>query len=151
MIDYGKFDKMVNLEGLKSDIKEAENGSGTYDEVPNGTYEVKIEKLELGESKKGDPMLVCWFKIQSDYQHGRLIFMNQILRQGFQLHICNEFLRSLDTGLDVHFDNFMQYGQLIFEISRKIESEKLEFSLVYGKKGDFPTFKITEVFDAIPY
>lgn len=150
-MDFSKFDKMVNLEGLKNDIKDAENGNGSYDEIPVGTYEVKIEKMELTESKKGDPMFSCWFKIVGDYQNGRLIFMNQVITQGFQFHIVNEFLRSLDTGIDVHFDNFEQYNDLIYDIHEKIESEHLEFTLEYGKKKDFPTFKIIEVFEGTPY
>lgn len=148
-MDFSKFDKMVNLDGLKNDIKAAEEHQGDYDEVPVGSYEVKIEKMELTESKKGDPMFSCWFKIISEQQNGRLIFMNQIITQGFQVHICNEFLRSLDSGLNVHFDNFDQYGNLIFDILEKINEEKLEFLLEYGKKKDFPTFKITEVFEGI--
>lgn len=150
-MDFSKFDKMVNLEGLKNDIKDAENGNGSYDEIPVGTYEVKIEKMELTESKKGDPMFSCWFKIVGNYQNGRLIFMNQVITQGFQFHIVNEFLRSLDTGIDVHFDNFEQYNDLIYDIHEKIESEHLEFTLEYGKKKDFPTFKIIEVFEGTPY
>lgn len=150
-MDFSKFDKMVNLEGLKNDIKDAENGNGSYDEIPVGTYEVKIEKMELTESKKGDPMFSCWFKIVGDYQNGRLIFMNQVITQGFQFHIVNEFLRSLDTGLDIHFDNFEQYNDLIYDIHEKIESEHLEFTLEYGKKKDFPTFKIIEVFEGLPF
>lgn len=150
-MDFSKFDKMVNLEGLKNDIKDAENGNGSYDEIPVGTYEVKIEKMELTESKKGDPMFSCWFKIVGDYQNGRLIFMNQVITQGFQFHIVNEFLRSLDTGLDIHFDNFEQYNDLIYDIHEKVESEHLEFTLEYGKKKNFPTFKIIEVFEGTLY
>lgn len=150
-MDFSKFDKIVNLDGLKNDIKTVEEHQGEYDEVPVGTYEVKIEKMELTESKKGDPMFSCWFKIVSEYQNGRLIFMNQLITQGFQIHIVNEFLRSLDTGLDVHFDSFEQYGNLIFDSLEKINSEHLEFKLEYGKKKDFPTFKIVEVFEGAPF
>lgn len=152
-MDFSKFNKAVNLDGLKNDIKDAENGNGTFEEVPVGTYEVKITKLELAESKAGDPMFSCCFQIVGDYQKRRLIFMNQVITKGFQIHIVNEFLRSLDSGLDVHFDDFEQYGNLIYDIKEKIEGEHLEFALEYGKKNNFPTFKITEVFEgeAIPF
>ena len=64
-MDFSKFNKAVDLEALKHDIQEAEEngGSGDYKDVPTGTYEVKIEKMEIKESKKGDPMLSVWFKI----------------------------------------------------------------------------------------
>lgn len=65
-IDYSKFDKQVDVEGLKKDVKEAQEngGSGDYKEVPFGDYEVSVDKMELSESKKGDPMVSIWFKIR---------------------------------------------------------------------------------------
>jgi hypothetical protein len=149
-MDFSKFNKAVDLEALKKDIQEAEEngGNGDYKEVPVGTYEVKIEKMELKESKKGDPMLSVWFKILNGEYEGSMIFMNQVITQGFQIHICNTFLRSLDTGLDIVFDDFEQYANLIMDVHEKVDSEKLEFALNYGKtdKG-FSTFEITEVFE----
>ena len=56
-LDFSKFDKQVDLEGLKKDIEDSANND--FKEVPHGTYEVAITKLELKESKKGDPMVAC--------------------------------------------------------------------------------------------
>ena len=108
-MDFSKFDKMVDVEGLKKDIEAAEaNGSGGFKPVPHGSYEVAIDKLELTETKQtGKPMATCWMKIVSDGEYkGQRIFMNQVITQGFQIHIMNEFLRSLlldDTGIDITF------------------------------------------------
>lgn len=150
-MDFSKFDKMANLDGLKADIVKAESEVVNYSEVPLGTYEVKIERLELTESKKGAPMMTCWFKILGDYQKDRLIFMNQVIEKGFQIHICSDFLRSLDTGLDVHFDSFEQYAGLIYDVADFIKQNHLEYALEYGEKKGFPTFKITEVFEGAPF
>lgn len=57
--------------------------------------EVAINKLELTKSKKGDPMVTCWMKIVAGEYTNSLIFMNQVVTQGFQIHIVNEFLRAL--------------------------------------------------------
>lgn len=35
------------------------------------------------------------------------------LYKGFQIHICNEFLRSLDTDIDIEFVTYRQYADLI--------------------------------------
>lgn len=35
------------------------------------------------------------------------------LYEGFQVHTCNEFLRSLDTGVDIEFVTYKQYADLI--------------------------------------
>ena len=51
---WDKFDKQIDVNGLKED--EQNSSSGSFREVPHGNYEVKIEKLELVESSKGDPM-----------------------------------------------------------------------------------------------
>lgn len=147
MVDFSKFDKIIDTNGLKAEIAESEAGKANYDEVPLGTYEVAITRLELAESKKGDPMLSVWFKILGEYQNGRLIFMNQLITKGFQIHLANEFLRSLDSGLEVHFDTFGQYGSLIFDIFDKIETDKLVFELEYGEKKGYKTFKILNVFE----
>lgn len=148
-MDFSKFDKNVNLEGLKNDIQEAqENGSGEFKEVPLGTYEVEIAKLELTESKKHDPMLSCWMKILEGEYEGSMIFMNQVVTQGFQIHIANEFLRSLESGVTVEFESYSQYSNLIMDIAEAIDGNK-EYLVKYDQttKG-FSTFEVKEVFDA---
>lgn len=143
--DFSKFDKMVDLEGLKKDIEESSNND--FKEVPHGDYEVAITKLELGESKKGDPMVKVWFKIVSDGEFkGSLIFMNQVITQGFQIHIVDEFLRSLETGIEVKFESYSQYNELLLDIFEAIEG-KYEYGLKYGERKGFNTFEITEVFE----
>lgn len=146
-MDFSKFDKSMDLEGLKHDIEEAqENGGGDYKEVPHDKYEVEITKLELTVSKKGDPMLTCWMKILEGEYENSLIFMNQVVTQGFQIHIANEFLRSLGTEHDVEFESYHQYANLILDIAEEIDG-KFEYLVDYGENKGFNTFKIEEVFE----
>lgn len=148
-MDFSKFDQEFDLAGLKADVaKAAEGGSGNYDEVPLGEYEVKIEKMELTTSKKGSPMVTVWFKILAGAFSGQMIFMNQVITKGFQIHIVNEFLRSLESGIDVTFESYAQYDQLIFDIFNSLEA--VEFALAYGEKKGFKTFTITDSFEANP-
>ena len=146
---WEKFDKAIDVEGLKNDVAEAaNNGGGDYKEVPNGKYEVEITKLELAESKKGKPMLVCWFKILEGDFEGSYLFMNQVLSSGFGLHQAKEFLKSLDV-CDVEFESFSQFGNLMMDMMEQIEESGVEYAIEYGetKKG-FKTFKVIDVFDA---
>lgn len=143
-MDFSKFDKKADLEGLKKDIEDASNNS--FKEVPHGAYEVAINKLELTESKNGDPMVRIWFKIVSGEYKGSLIFMNQVIRKGFQIHIVDELLRSLGTDIDIHFDSYTQYNELLEIIFNEIE-DNFEYALSYGERKGFDTFKITEVFE----
>ena len=94
---WDKFDASIDTAGLEKDVEAAAQGNGNRKEVPHGTYEVAITKLELGESKKHDPMVKVWFKIVEGDFKGSLIFMNQVINQGFQIHIVNELLRDI-TG-----------------------------------------------------
>lgn len=145
---FAKFDSEFDTKQLQADEKDAaKNGGGDFEEVPHGKYEVAIEKLELGESKKHDPMLKVWFKIRAGKYKNQRIFMNQVVTQGFQIHIANEFLRSLDSDEKVTFETYSQYHELILDIFEDI-SENLEYELDYGenKKG-YNTFKITDIFE----
>ena len=117
--------------------------------VSNGIYNVKILKMELVVSK-GDPMVSIWFKIVSDGEYkNSIIFMNQVITQGFQIHIVNELLRMMvsEMGTDapvIEFKTFKQYGNLIMDVFEAIDNN-FEFALDYKKgKGDFSKYEITE-------
>lgn len=144
---WDKFDKAIDVEGLQADIKEAAENGANFREVPHGQYEVRIEKLELVESKAGDPMVTCWMKVLAGEYKGSLIFMNQVITKGFQIHIMNEFLRSLDSGIEVEFKTYKQYGNLLMDVMEAIDGQ-LEFALKYGegKKG-FSTYEIVDVYE----
>lgn len=145
--DFSKWDNQVDIEGLKRDIQDAgSNSSGDFKEVPLGAYEIKIKKLELKASKKGDPMVSCWMQILAGDYKSSMLFMNQVITRGFQIHIVNEFLRSLDSGLEITFESYGQFAQLLMDIAEAIDNKK-EYALEYGEKNGFNTFKITEVFE----
>lgn len=146
---FDKWDKSVDTEGLANDVAEAEKngGTGDYPEVPVGQYEIKIEKMELKESSKGDPMFSAWFRIQSGEYENQLLFMNSVITQGFQIGNVNRFLRSLDAVEDVEFKNYAQYNNLIMDIMEVIDDENLLFVVDYKKgKKDFPVYTIKEVY-----
>jgi hypothetical protein len=133
-------------------VKEAaENGTGEYKEVPHGDYEVAVQQMELKASKKGDPMVSIWFKIVSEGEfEGSMIFFNQVITQGFQVHIVNEMLRMMVSEMEdapaIEFVSYKQYGNLIMDIFEVI-NENFEYALAYKKgKKDFSTYEITEVF-----
>lgn len=151
-MDFSKFDKQVDLEGLKQDIAEAAENGGDYKEVPAGTYEVKITKIEIGETGKnskvpGSPMVKIWFKILEGEYKNSIIFMNQVITEGFQIHIVDEFLRSLETDVDIYFESYSQYNEVLLDVFEAIDG-KFEFALEYGENSKgFKTYKITEIFE----
>lgn len=153
-MDYSKFDSMMDLEGLKKDIADAASNESNreYKDVPHGDYEVAISKLELTETKKtGKPMVSCWMKIVSEGEYkGQIIFMNQVVASGWQIHIANQFLKSLLDGADdapvVTFESFSQYADLLMDIGEFIDG-RFEYGLEYGENSKgFNTFAITDIF-----
>lgn len=145
---WDEFDEKIDTEGLKKDAEEAaKNGGGDFKEVPLGTYEVEVNKLELKKSKKGDPMLSIWFKVLTGDHKGSLIFYNQVMSQGFGIHNANEMLRSLDSGVEVEFVNFKKYHGMLLDVLEAINGN-LEYALEYGQNNKgFNTYKIVDVFD----
>lgn len=155
-VNYEKWDKMVDTAGLEEDIKAAAENNIEFKEVPYGTYEVKVEKMELVETsdkskKPGMPMVSIWFKILNGEYKNSMIFYNKVImgttNDGFMIHSNNEFLRSLESSLDIEFHSYSQYAQLLLDIAEDIDG-KLEYGLKYGENNKgFKTYEITDVFE----
>ena len=153
---FSRWDKEIDTEGLQKDVAEAaaNGGGGNYKEVPHGNYEVAVQQMELKASKKGDPMVSIWFKIVSDGEYkGSLIFYNQVVTQGFQIHMVNEMLRKMceEMGADapvIEFQTYKQYSELLMDIFEAV-ADNFEYGLKYAansKNKDFSTYEITDVF-----
>lgn len=146
-MNWEEFDKKVDLKGLNEEIENAKVGGGTFENVPYGVYEVKINKLEQAVSKTNKPMITCYFKILDGKYKNQIIFMHQVIDKGYPISIANGFLRSLDTGVNVEFTSYNQYNNMIMDIKEAIDEQQLEYALNYSQndKG-FDVFKIEEVF-----
>ena len=151
---YEKFNNLFGTEGLaclKQDIETAASNTGDFVEVPKGDYEVKVVKIELGETGEksknpGMPMAKVWFDIVAGEYKNQKIFMNQMLTSGFGVHKMNEFLNSLETGIPVVFENFQQYGNLFAQIFAEVDG-KAEYQLSYGENNKgYSTYTIVQKF-----
>ena len=149
---FEEFDKIYDTKAIAEEVK---NSSDTpvYKDVPDGEYEVSIDKLELVATKESHkPMVSGWFKVLSGDYKGQMIFMNQLIdyndkRDSFKIKIVNDFLRSLDSDLNIEFINYQQYSNLIMDVMEEIDG-KFEYGLKYthNRKG-YAQFEITEVFE----
>ena len=144
---FEKWNESADLKGLQDDIKDAQENNKEFEKVPHGEYEVKLDKLELKASKKGDPMVSAWFTIlEGKYKKSKL-FLNQVITQGFQIHIVNELLKSMGTDLVIEFVDYKQYADLLLDIAEECDKNNLEFAIKYEDNKGYDKFTITEVFE----
>ena len=144
---FEKWNSNVDLNGLQKDIKDAQENKREYEEIPHGEYEVKVDKMELKSSKKGDPMVSIWFTIlEGKYKKSKL-FLNQVIVKGFQIHIVNELLKSMKTDLNIEFVDYKQYAELLLDVAEECDTNNLEFALKYEDNKGYDKFTITEVFE----
>lgn len=144
---FEKWNSNVDLAGLQKDVKDAQDNKGEYEAVPHGEYEVKVDKMELKSSKKGDPMVSIWFTIlEGKYKKSKL-FLNQVVTKGFQIHIVNELLKSMKTDLNIEFVDYKQYAELLLDVAEECDTNNLEFALKYEDNKGYDKFTITEVFE----
>jgi hypothetical protein len=148
---FAKFNEMFDLSGLQQDIASAASNTSDFVEVPDGSYEVKVSKIELGQTGEksktpGMPMMKVWFDILAGDFKGQKIFCNQMMTSGFGIHKCNELLTSLESGVPVVFENFEQYAEVMAQVFAAIDGTG-EYELAYGhnNKG-FATYTIVQRF-----
>ena len=146
---FEKWNSNVDLTGLQQDIKDAQENNKEYEAVPHGEYEVKLDKLELKATKKGDPMVSAWFTILAGKYKKSKLFMNQVVTQGFQIHIVNTFLKSMGTDLNIEFVDYKQYAELLLDIAEECDTNNLEFVIKYEDNKGYDKFTITEVFESV--
>lgn len=148
---FEKFNSMFDIDGLKEDIANAATSGGDFKEVPKGDYEVKVVKIELGQTGEksktpGMPMAKVWFEVLVGEYKGQKIFMNQMLTSAFGFHKMNEFLTSLETGIPVVFENFQQYADLFQQVFDAVDG-KAEYQLSYGENNKgYSTYTIVQKF-----
>lgn len=151
-IDFSKFDEQVNTEQLAHDVEEAtKNNSGDFPTVPSGTYTVKAEKLELGATKDGRPMLKGQFRIQEGEFKKQILFYNRVLfgtkNDANMIASAVGFINSLEPSEDVGpivFESYSQFADLVLDVMEDIET--LEYDVKYDPDG-FNSISIVEVYE----
>lgn len=148
-MDFSKFDEQVNSQQLAKDVAAAAENNQQFEETPAGTYVGKVEKLEIGETKDGRPMLKVMFRItEGDYEK-RCLFANRVLygtkNDANMIASAVGFLNSLDSGIDVVFESYSQFNELVLDIFEEI-NDALEYEVAYDPNA-FQSISIKDVFE----
>lgn len=152
-MDFSKFDKQVDLDQLKKDANEIikNNGTGDYPEIEEGTYHGRFEKLELGETKDGRPMVRAMFRITEDPHKKQCLFMNRVIygtkNDANMIASIVGWLETLEPSEEVgavEFQSYQQFNDLIMDIAEDIS--ELEYDVYYDPSA-FNNISIKEVYE----
>lgn len=153
-MDFSKFDAQVDVNQLAKDAAEAEQngGFGEYPEVPAGTYVGKIEKMEVGQTKDGRPMLKVQFRITEGEFEKSCLFMNRVIfgtkNDANMIASAIGWLKTLEPSDEVgavEFQSYSQFADLVLDIMEDIDGA-LEYEVEYDDKS-FNTLTIKDVFE----
>ena len=156
-MDFSKFDKEIDANQLQKDIAEAQaNGTGDYEEVPAGVYLCTVDKLEIGSTKDGRPMLKTQFRIVGDEDGKKCnftkhcLFMNRVLygtkNDANMIASAIGWLKSLEPSEDISvvFEKYSQFADLVLDIAEDIS--ELQYVVSYDPDA-FNSITIDDVFE----
>ena len=148
MNDYSR-----ELSQLDDDYESIEVEQNRYDDIPDGKYQVKIDRISIEESKNNNLMLRYVLKILNGNYTGRLLFKNTMiipdtlkyLKQ--EISICqieckklsdlqNKLTNFLDIMLEVTKKTKGEYENIYF--NRKITLNNIEYDKTYIPDDDIP-------------
>ena len=139
-IDFAKWNQDFGGQEAVEELKKQQEQQKEFAEVPDGRYTCRLEKLELGESKTGKPMIKGMFRIIRGEHKKQCLFVNQVFTMGFPQHKGLEFLRSLQVFDDSEIDfdgDFEHFNDLLLDIAEEAESDGMEFTVKKEQDGEY--------------
>lgn len=151
-MDFSKFDEQVDINQLKKDTVEAEKNNSSYAEVPAGIYVGKFDKLEVGETKDGRPMLKAQFRITEGDFTKHCLFYNRVLygtkNDANMIASAIGFLKTLEPSDEVgpvEFNGYGDFADLVLDIMEDIDGV-LEYEIKYDPDA-FQSIAVREAFE----
>lgn len=152
-VDFSAFDNKVDLQALQEEVKEADLSA--FEDVPDGTYIVSIEKMEIKETKAKDKlMFAVQCKIKEGQHKGRLLFFNRVIagnrasekwNDGKAIKSVCTWLDKLETETVPEFYNYADFADMVLDIFQEAQG-KVELEVEWVAK-DFNPITISGVFD----
>ena len=126
-IDFSAFDEKVDLQELQNEVQNAPDND--FADVPDGTYIISIEKMEIKLTKAQDKlMFAVQAKIKEGEQANRMIFFNRVISGNSSAKwtdgqaiksVCtwvNKLIAEDDTP--VEFVNYADFAESSFALPR---------------------------------
>lgn len=157
-IDFSAFDN-VDLDALQKEVDEAEDTD--FADVPDGTYIVSIEKMEIKPTNARDKLMFaiqCKIKenLQGNGQENRMIFFNRVISGNKNTETWNDgkAIKSVMTWVNklltedeepVTFVNYSDFADQILDVFQSVQGS-IELEVDYAAKK-FNPITIKEVYD----
>ena len=150
MSNWQNFDLKID-NTLLNDIANASSNNSEFEELPLGRYEVKINSMQLTQSKNGDPMTKTIFEVVQGQHKGRYMFKNSVIYKGdrndaWRLKQELNFINSLQPTNQVNFYSFSDFEKQISNAFADVNSRKLEYLVEIKEKNNFRTYSVIEVY-----
>ena len=151
-IDFEAFDQKVDLNALQKEVAEAD--ASAFDDVPDGTYVVGFEKMEIKLTNAKDKlMFAVQCKIKEGEQKGRMIFFSRVISgnsspkwtDGQAIKSVCTWLDKLETETIPEFVNYTDFADCVLDIFQEVQG-KVEAEVEWAAKK-FNPITINEVFD----
>lgn len=151
-VDFNKFDKEVDLNALRQEVDSADDSQ--FDEVPDGTYDVSFDKMEIKETKAGDKLM---FAVQCNILEGdqkeRKIFFNRTISgntspkwtNGQAIKSVCTWLDKLETETVPGFNGYADFADCVLDIFQEVQG-RVGATVTYKAK-DFNPISIEEAWD----
>ena len=130
----------IDLAQFDDDFQnEATEERGDFENVPDGKYQVAVEKVELTQSSTGNPMLKWTLRILAPRFINRFLWRNSVFTQNTlkyvktDLHLCGLDLERL-SELPKHLDKLLDVK---LEVTKKTkgDNENIYFNRRIGTAG----------------
>lgn len=151
-IDFDAFNQKVDLNALQKEVAEAD--ASAFDDVPDGTYIVGFEKMEIKLTNAKDKlMFAVQCKIKEGEHKGRLLFFNRVISgnsspkwtDGQAIKSVCTWLDKLETETVPEFINYADFADCVLDIFQEVQG-KVEAEIEWAAKK-FNPITINEVFD----
>lgn len=151
-IDFSAFDQKVDLDALQKEV--AETDASAFEDVPDGTYIVGFEKMEIKLTNAKDKlMFAVQAKIKEGEHKGRMLFFNRTISgnksqkwtDGMAIKSVITWLDKLETETMPEFVNYADFADCVLDIFQEIQG-KVEAEVEWKAKAFHP-LTINEVFD----
>lgn len=150
-MDFSKFDKAVDTEQLQKQIEEAKNNpQQTNKSVPAGTYMARLEKLEVGATKDGRPMLKAMFRIIEGEFKKWCLFLNRVIygtkNDANMIASAVGWINTLGADSEIEFKNYSQFAAEVLDVFEEV-ADYTDYEVFYDP-DEFNSISVSGVFDA---